>query len=147
MNMQNISVVMIIAAIIAITPAHAQDMCFDREFDEKTRYDVDVGWAKPNPLDPKPETVEATVDADKLLEALRGLEGSWRTPSGIWPTSAVQIEIYKRGLLRCQAIYTREEIYAMDKDAHGFRVRRLAVSEYFSLNEALNIPSYAGSIK
>lgn len=132
----------IIASLLASSAAAAQSMCFDREYGDDIRFDVEVGWAAANPLDPTPDPVTASVDQEKLITALRDLKGGWNTPSTIWPKSAVQIEIYQRGLLRCQAIYTRDEIYSMDRDANGFLIRPLAVAEYFALNDALAIPSY-----
>ena len=127
---------------LSAAPAAARDLCFEREFSENTRYEVEVGWGEPNPLDPNPEEVVATVDPDALLEALRELDKGWKTPSGIWPKSAVQIRMYERGLMKCQAIYTREEIYAMDDDLDGFLRRPLSVSEYFALDDALDIAKY-----
>ena len=124
------------------SPATARDMCFEREFSENTRYEVEVGWGEPNPLDPNPEEVVATVDPEALLEALRALDKGWKTPSTIWPQSAVQIRMYERGLMKCQVIYTREEIYAMDDDLDGFLRRPLAVSDYFALDDALDIAKY-----
>jgi len=133
---------LVAALTLCTSPAVAKDMCFDREFSDNTRYEVEVGWGEPNPLDPNPETVEATVDPEALLEALRVLDKGWRTPSTIWPTRAVQIRMYERGLVKCQAIYTREEIYAQDEDLNGFLRRPLTVSDYFALDEALGLDKF-----
>ncbi|MEL7238900.1 MAG: hypothetical protein AAGK78_08550, partial [Planctomycetota bacterium] len=125
----------------AATAASAAErqLCWERDFTDDVRFDIEVGWATPNPLDPNPTIITPTPDADKLFAALRALESDWKTPSSIWPKSAVQIRIYDRGVLRCQAIYTREQIYAQDKDLNGFLRRPLAVSEYFDLDEALGL--------
>lgn len=128
-------------------PAAARGLCFDEEIDEDARYEVEVGWGRPSLLDPDPEPVVATVDAPALLAALRALEKDWKTPTGVWPESAVTIEIYERGLLTCQAIYTRDFIFAMDEDMNGFLVRGLAVAEYFALNEALGLDNFARPVE
>ena len=128
-------------ALALFASAHAQDreMCWDREFSQSLRFDVEVGWAEPNPLDPNPTIITPIVDEERLLTALRSLEGNWKTPTTIWPKTAVQIRIYDRGVLRCQAIYTRDAMFAQDKDLNGFLRRSLAVSEYFDLDEALGL--------
>ena len=135
-------IISFLIALIATTSAQARDLCFNRDFSDNLRFDVEVGWAKPNPLDPNPEEIIATVDAEKLFAALRDLQTDWKTPSGIWPTSAVQIAIYDRGVLRCQAIYTREEIYVQDMDLNGFVRRPLTTLEYFALDESVGLDGF-----
>ncbi len=144
--MRMLTIVMFIVLALA-GPAAADGLCFDNEISENARYDVEVGWGKPSILDPNPDPVLATVDAPALLEALRALDKGWRTPSGVWPRSAVVIEIYERGLLACQAVYTRDFIFAMDDDLNGFLVRSLSVPEFFALNEALGLDNIARPVE
>lgn len=132
----------IVSFVLIATPASARELCFEREFTENTRYDVDVGWGKPNPLDPNPDTVEATIDPEALLVALRDLKKGWHAPSTVWPKSAVTIQMFERGIIKCQAIYTRDEIYVQDDKLYGFLRRPLSVSEYFALDDALDIGKY-----
>ncbi len=134
------AVLSIIAAFTAFaSQAEARGLCVDKEFTENLRFKIDVGWDKPNPLDPNPTPVTPTPDKEKILTALQAMDEGWRTPSSIWPQSAVTITFVDNGITQCQAIYTREEIYMQDDALNGFVVRKLPIVEYNALNDALGI--------
>ena len=123
--------------VMQAADAAARTLCVDRDFDENVRFDVEIGWDRPNPLDPNPEPVTADPDKLKFIDEVKSLDGGWQTPSSIWPTSSVVIEMRARGLVVCQVAYSDSAIFVMDRDLNGFVTRSLTRQEYRALDEAM----------
>lgn len=129
------------AVAIAAPAAAERGICVDREFSESMRFDVTIGWDKPNPLDPNPsDPIVANPDEAAFLEEVRAFpKRGWRTPSFVWPDTAVQVKIYDRGIIRCQVVYTRADIFVQDSDLNGFITRPISPLISGALDDALRI--------
>ncbi|MEM9170339.1 MAG: hypothetical protein AAGC56_11875 [Pseudomonadota bacterium] len=131
-----------IAAILCLGvaggAARAEPLCFEKDIAETASVDVVIG-AGPDAEDADAEPAVPIVDLPALLAALRVLEDGWRTPNAVWPDGAVQVVFRERGLMVCQVVYSRTEIYAMDAGLDGFVVRALRPGELYDLNQALSI--------
>ena len=129
------------ACTVAATPAAARGLCVDREFSDSIRFDITIGWDKPNPLDPNPAPpIVPNPDEDAFLEKIRelGVKG-WRTPGFVWPDTAVQVKIYDRGVLRCQVVYTSADLFVQDDDLDGFVTRPIGPVFQGQLDNALGV--------